>query len=411
VRRRHCAALAAGWPLAGLGQAPAPDALQLRWMFSSGEQRSQWLRIAQGYSGRRPVNSQELEQSVYKAQFEQLLRERPAPDVMFWFAGKRLREAVGRGLLAPLDELAEAEAWSRRFSRVALDAVRVQGRLYALPLSTYAWGLYYRRSLFRRLNLRPPVTWDDWLQLNDALHAAKVAPLTVGAADSWTLGGWFDYLNLRLHGKAFHQQLLAGQLSWNDPRVTAVFERWRALWLRGDFQRGCESMGWRQVLPYISRGETAMVLMGGFVALQFPAAVRADLGFAPFPRLHPRLAAVENAPLDVLVMPAGAAHPREALDFLRHMAQPGVQSALNQGMGLLAPQPGLDPGPEPLQADAAALLAQAAASMQYFDRDSATAFSGPALELLQGFVRAPQQSLIRLQAQLEDLRQRTLAEL
>jgi multiple sugar transport system substrate-binding protein len=410
MKRRHLLGLTL--PLgaataAGTTVQPQGDALELRWMFSSGEQRTQWVRVMERYRpDGLPVRSVELEQARYKAQFEDQLRERPAPDVMFWFGGERLREAVRQGLLAPLDALAERDGWSRRFTRAALDAVRVDGSLYALPLSTYAWGLYYRRSLWRRLQLQPPATWDEWLQQNDALRAARVAPLTVGAEDSWTLGAWFDYLNLRLHGKDFHQGLLAGRHSWQDRRIRAVLEHWQELWLRGDFQSGCERLGWRQVLPYVSRGASGMVLMGGFVALQFPAGVRADLGFVPFPRLRPRAPLVENAPLDVLVQPSHARHPRAAQAFLRHMAQPSVQAALNHGMGLLTPQHGLDPGDDPLQRDAAALLSQASASMQYFDRDSATAFSGPALSLLRDFVRAPEQPVEGVQAQLEALRQR-----
>ncbi len=407
LARRACQALLAGACLPGHAQA---DRLQLRWMFSTGEQRTQWWRTIRDYRDESGTpDSRELEQSDYKERFEAMLRERPAPDVMFWFGGQRLREVVQQGLLAPLDALAEQDGWAQRFTRAALDAVRINGRLYALPLSTYAWGLYYRRSLFRERGLQPPSTWSQWLKVNDALRAAGVAPLMVGAQDSWTLGAWFDYLNLRLHGKRFHAELLAGRQSWSDPRVGKVLRHWQQLYLRGDFHPESAQQGWRQVLPYVSRGSVGMVLMGGFAAVQFPAAVRADLGFVRFPTLQSRVPLVENAPLDVLVLPAGSRRPQAAAAFLRHAARPAMLESLNNGMGLLPPlqQPALPP--DELTQAAARVLAHTDESLQFFDRDSPTAFSGPALALFQEFASRPGQALAPLQARLEQLRLRALA--
>jgi multiple sugar transport system substrate-binding protein len=168
-------------------------------------------------------------------------------------------------------------------------------------------------------------------------------------------------------------------------------------------------LGWRQVLPYLSRGAVGMVLMGGFAVLQFPAAVRADLGFFPFPRLHGRQAQVENAPLDVLVQPAACAQPQAAQAFLRHVAQARLLQTLNASMGLLPPLQQAPLAQDPLSRAAAALLADTPQSTQYFDRDSPATFSGPALALLQDFAQRPSQPLAALQNKLEHLRLRAVA--
>ena len=39
--------------------------------------------------------------------------------------------------------------------------------------------------------------------------------------------GTFDILNLRLNGYDFHVGLMAGKEKWTDPKVTAVFEKWK----------------------------------------------------------------------------------------------------------------------------------------------------------------------------------------
>ncbi|MCQ4384250.1 extracellular solute-binding protein, partial [Clostridioides difficile] len=62
----------------------------------------------------------------------------------------------------------------------------------------------------------------DWAQFLDAcrkLKAAGIAPIAVAARDAWTLAAWFDYLDLRINGYAFHQKLMAGDVAYTDPRV------------------------------------------------------------------------------------------------------------------------------------------------------------------------------------------------
>jgi multiple sugar transport system substrate-binding protein len=373
-------------------------------MFSGGPQRERWTRLIERYrreSGELQLLSEELEQRAYKDDFEARLAAQPA-DVMFWFAGERLREYVARGLVAPLTQLAQDDGWARRFLPAALDAVTVDGRIYGMPLSTYQWGFYYRRSLFERLKLQPPATWDEWLSVNDRLRAAGHSPIIVGAKDAWTLGAWFDYLNLRLNGKAFHLELMAGRVSWLDTRTRAAFERWKLLIDRGDFHTGAAELNWRQALPYLSRDYAGTVLMGNFVSLEFPARVRADIGFFPFPQLSPKVAAVEEAPLDVLLVPTKARNPAKAERYLRWMAQAEVLDDLNESMGMLAPQRASRPPADPLLEAGARLLTRASASTQYFDRDSRAAFAGPALARLQKFLAHPNVNAVL--ADLEALR-------
>ena len=406
MRRRSACELGA---LAALAPAAlqAAEPLQVLWMFSSGSQRTLWLRMTERYSALRAghaVQSREMEQGAYKAEFEALLRREPAGgDVAFWFGGQRLQEFVAQGLIEPLDDLARSERWEQQFLPAALDAVRVGGRLYGLPLTTYQWGFYYRRSLFGRLELQPPTSWDEWLTLNERLRRAGIAPITLGAKDGWPLGAWFDYFNLRLHGKTFHTELLAGRASWLDPRVSEVLARWRTLLERADFLPGALERDWQQALPYLTRELAGTVLMGNFVALRFPATVREDLGFFPFPVLDPKVPAIEEAPLDVLLMPRRGRRKAEAREFLRFMARAEVQAELNEAMGLIPPHRYAALGRDPLVQAGARLLAAAQGSTQYFDRDAPARFSGPALALLQRFVQAPQESKA-VQQGLEALR-------
>src|SRR4051794_18338430 len=94
-----------------------------------------------------------------------------APDVVFWFAGNRMREFVGRQLLTDVSDLFGGETQGA-ISRAGIDLVSVNGRQYGVPYSYYQVGLYFRRDLLKRAGLKDaPATWNDLLDACRTLKA------------------------------------------------------------------------------------------------------------------------------------------------------------------------------------------------------------------------------------------------
>ncbi len=409
-RRQHLAWLGGAWggALAAEAQSLATP-LRVLWLVTGGEHRDAVSRVLRGFETAYPqwtLQPVELDQADYKARVPQMLTARPAPaDVMFWFAGERLRELVRLEHLAPLSAMAKADGWAQQFQSALMAEASAQGELYGLPLSTYLWGFFYRRSAFADWGLSPPRTWPEFLALCRRLQTRGVAPLMLGARDDWAVAGWFDQFNLRLNGHEFHAALMRGEVPYTSPKVQAAFVAWRELLGMNAFHPQSTALGWRQVIPYISRRLGGMMLMGGFAAGQFPQAIRADLGWFPFPTLDPKLPPLEEAPLDLLVIPKHCANPVGARAFLRHMAKASVQAAFNEPAGMLSPHLNAPlPAPEWMRASTQALQ-QARGLTQFFDRDTPSAFSAPAMRELQRFVEAPQ-FMSDVLRQLETLRQR-----
>lgn len=414
MRRRLLAAtglgvagVAASSPDAGPGAAPKLQ-LKVHWMVTGGVHRDAVLRLLGDFAQAHPqvtVLSRELDQTPYKEALLGSLQAQPAAaDVMTCFGGERLRELARQGLFAPLDSIALEAGWQHNFSPALSTEARLQDTLYGLPLATYVWGFFYRRSAFAKWGLQPPRTWPDLLALCAALRQRQVAPFVVGAQDGWALAGWFDQLNLRLHGRDFHLALLRGQLPFTDARVGATFTAWRELIAQGAFLDRSPELNWRAAVPYVSRGLAGLMLSGGFAASQFPVAVRQDLGWCPFPAPNPVHARLQEAPLDVLVIPANAANKGAAALLLKFAAQAAVQQQFNASLGTLAAHRQAKVGSEPWLQSSAQALVQATGLTQFFDRDASAAFSVPAMGLLQRFFRDPTQQAAVQQA-LEALRQ------
>lgn len=383
--RLLCAAISL--PSAGA----AAEQLVIDYVVSNTPQRTAWIRIIDRFSAANPdiqVTHKGYPQEQYKRDFTARLRSGDA-DVAFWYAGERLRDAAENKLLAPLDAATVALLKKLKFHAPTIEGTRIDGEVYGFPLYYYVWGFIYRKSLFQRLDLRPPATWSEFLHTCERLQAAGVTPLAVGARSGWPAAAWFDYLDLRINGIEFHRRLLRGDAHFTDARVRQVFDVWGDLLRKGYFLEATMDQEMDRVLPYLYRNRVGMVLTGSFIAARFPDALAADIGFFAFPAYSPSMPAYEEAPLDVLVLPAGGKNPAARKRFLTFLAESGSVRQIAEADQTMPAQP--SPAAPVIQLGEAtgAILAGAAGLTYFFDRDAKAELVAPAYEAMRQFLAAP----------------------
>ncbi|MBA5690465.1 ABC transporter substrate-binding protein [Rugamonas apoptosis] len=368
------------------GEALAREQLVFYYMVSSGQQRSAWQAVLNRFEAENPdieLAATVFQHEQYRPAFASLIA-RHKVDVAFWMGGEPLRNAVDGGLLRPFDEALVAQLSHGPQGELDLNPTRVRGQAYGLPIAYYPWGFFYRKSLFARLGLKVPLTWDDFLATCATLQEAGLAPLAVGAKNGWPAAAWFDFLDLRLNGIEFHRRLLHGQERFGDPRVRKVFDTWRVLLERRYFLAQAMGNDWDYVLPYFYRERVGMILMGAFVAAKFPAAMADDIGFFPFPRLSPLVPVYEEGPLDLLVMPGTGKHPQAARRLLTFLAGSGALRQLNEMNHTVSPQR----APASPARNGAA-MAWSASHTFFFDRDARKGIVSPAYAGFRQFLTPP----------------------
>lgn len=343
---------------------------------------------------------------TYKADLaRRLADDADGADLYYWFAGTRLRELAARRLVAPLDAVWREHGLAQAYSPALAETVSWHGVPYAVPLNYYQWGFYYRKSTFERAGLTVPSTWDDMRALAARAHAQGMAPTVLGLGDPWASAAWFDYFDLRLNGLAFHLSLTQGQVPFTDARVRAVFEAWKAVrdehWYLGD----ALELTWREAAPYLLRDRAATYLMGNFFESSLPDAVRADIGFFPFPQMRAGTPDYEDGPTDVLMLSARARHRRAAAAFLAWTTRPEIQNMLAEPYGKLPTHRALPLPADPLTRAGALLLRQASGLAQYFDRDCTGELAAAGIRVFNAFVRESL-PVETAQAQLEAARRR-----
>jgi multiple sugar transport system substrate-binding protein len=300
-----------------------------------------------------------------------------------------MRSFVRANLLEDVSDLyTPAVAASLRPGAQALMSAR--GRAWGVPYAYYHIGLFYRRDLLDELGLAPPLQWRELLALCDTLRGAGLEPFAIGTRDLWPAAAWFDYIDLRLNGHAFHAELMAGRVPYTDRRVRAVFAAWRELVDRDCFARNHASMSWQESQALLYQGRSAMMLIGNFIVPNFPAALRERMEFARFPTIDPAIGRFEDAPMNSIHIPARARNKAAARRFLAYVLRADVQEALNRRLMLIPVHAGAAVADDRFLRAAAKLLAEADRLAQYYDRDTSEDLATVAMKGFQEFMLHPE---------------------
>ena len=107
-----------------------------------------------------------------------------------------IRSYYGLGFLRNLDEIAKQEGWEHILPSFVLQSVKYDGHYVAAPIGIHrANALWINPKIFAKLNLTPPTTWTDFLQVADKIKQAGYTPLAMGN-DEWQLRNLFELIVL-----------------------------------------------------------------------------------------------------------------------------------------------------------------------------------------------------------------------
>ena len=312
-----------------------------------------------------------------------LLEGKKTPDVLYWQASQRLFFYVEKEVIQPITHLWNENHFNDNFSHVR-DVVTYKGDIYAIPFSYYHWGIFYRKTLVEKYGGLPQ-TWEAFIAQCEEMKKDGITPIGIGTKNSWPAAAWFDYINLRINGLKFHQQVLTGKISFHDRRLQNVLVEWKKLIDKGFFNKDNRELAWDGVLPKFYRDRVGFILIGNFATSKFPKRIVNEIGFMPFPRIKD-IPLYEEAPMDVFMIARNTKNLKEAELFIKFMARADVQSRHNKQLGYLPPNKSATVGQDPFIQAGANLLKQAYGISQYFDRDTLPGFDKKAVPLLAEFL-------------------------
>lgn len=332
------------------------------------------------------INSIPVE--TYRVQLPSYLSAQNPPDVYTWLAGSATRAYADAGLLLDVSDVwADMDSYSDALRELSTDSA---GNQVFVPMSYYWWGLYYRPSVFDELEVSPPETWQDFLDISESIQEQGVTPIGSGLSDAaWMSAAWFDYLNLRVNGGQYHLELLAGEHSFDSDEVRAVLAAWREL--LPYFDPNVLGLTSQQAMTNFAQGRSAMFLAGSFLQDAVPADILDDLDFVSFPEIDSAIPRVEEAPTDGFFASSQTTRPNAVKDFLAFSATAQAQELMLGALGprQLATNPDADVELDRLAQTGKDMLDSADQLTQFFNRDASDALQPTADAALTRFIDQP----------------------
>jgi len=342
------------------------------------------------------VKMNTFDKEAYKTAIRNWLATEP-PDVVFWYAGNRMKQFVSKDLLEDVSDIWESEGLNDKMS-TAQPAMTIDGKQWGVPTTYYQWGVYYRKDIFAKLEIEIPKTYDEYLAASAKIKAAGIAPVTIGTKYLWTAAGWFDYMNMRTNGLQFHIDLMDGKIPYTDDRVKATFANWMKMVEPGYYIKDHATYSWQEALPFLLKGEAAMYLIGNFVTPQL-GDQEENVGFFQFPIIDPTKDVGEDAPMDTVHIPAKAKNKADARKFLAYLANPDVQTKINAAINQIPPHKDAKAADNYFLNIGIKMLGEADGQAQFFDRDTTPGMAKEGMKGFQEFMVKPE----RLEKILETL--------
>lgn len=304
---------------------------------TDGPAKELWTKIANDFHTLHPTVTVEVvpieTNDLQRNRLPAALLSNDAPDVFQSWGGGEMVEQVEADYLKDISDLVKSEVAS---IGAAAKIWSVGGKQYGLPYSFGVEGFWYNKDLFTQAGITaPPTTLDE---LNAAVTKLKtipgVAPIAVGAGDSWPAAHW--WYNFALHDcSEAATQNASAKADFSDPCFVKAGDDLKAFLATTPFQEGFlgtkGQTGAGSSAGMVANGKAAMELMGhwnsGVIGGLTPdKKVPAFLSWFPFP-------STPGTPTPNTVMGGGDGYavsknaPPEAVEFLKYLVNLDNQKA------------------------------------------------------------------------------------
>ncbi|MCA9861063.1 MAG: extracellular solute-binding protein, partial [Thermomicrobiales bacterium] len=265
----------------------------------------------------------------YKTKIQSALNVGSGPDLYMVPAQPEMNNYVDAGTLVDLTGKVDLS----QVVDVAVDAVTIDGKIWASPSGRYTVGICYHRNLFEEAGVTAePTTWEEFRAAMQQLLDAGITPYSIAAKDGSLT--YFNYIGLAssVLGAEGFEQLLAGERKLTDEDLVAVVQEMRD-WVPF-YQQNFLGTPYAEAKALFATGKTAMMDCGSAdLSGYYDIDPDAQLGFFYWPAVDADHSQVTNTGMSVMygVNPTiDESKMDAALTFLNWVATPDGAQSMNR---------------------------------------------------------------------------------
>ena len=210
------------------------------------------------------------------------------------------------------------------------DKYAIDGKIYNIPYTANAYGIYYNKDKFKELGLKVPETWEEFEELVDTIIAKGETPFAIAGADTWTLNG---YHQLALATSTGGGKEANDYLRFSKPNAikssdSVLKDDFRLLDLfrkKGSMQTNWQGAGYTDVVGAFARGDALMTPNGSWAITAINAQdPKFNVGTFPFPGKQKGQSLTIGAGDLSWSISSSSKHKKEANAFVEYMSRPEV---------------------------------------------------------------------------------------
>ncbi len=266
--------------------------------------------------------------NFYKNNLRAAMESGETPDIFHNWGENSLRPYVQDGKILALDNI--DEKLKNTFLPIAFNPVTFNGKIYGVPYSGLAGVFFwYRKDVFRKLQLNPPTTWEEFLAVGEILKQNGIVPIALANKNKWPGSFFYMYLVDRIGGPHLFSDAFGRKAnqSFKHPAFVEAGKLIQDLVQRDFFPKSFNRIRDEQggFNSLIISGQAGMYLMGTWflsVLNKLPPEITETFDFFVFPKIKGGQGSIVNivgSPgQDYLSISTKCKHPNAAMKFLNN---------------------------------------------------------------------------------------------
>lgn len=207
------------------------------------------------------INFEGLDQTVHREQKlkSEMVTGTP-PDMFVLFGGAEFEPYARSDRLMDLTDFVEQHGLEFR----QLKMWTFNDRIYGLPFEGHAEPVFYNRSIFDELGLKPPETLSELEVVNEVLRENGYIPFALGNKELWPGAIYAHYLMDRYAGPLLIEELVRGgsESKFFNPAYVRAFDTLKKWAEQGDFNEHADQVTTEEAIELFVNRKAAMYLNG-----------------------------------------------------------------------------------------------------------------------------------------------------
>ncbi|WP_406589237.1 ABC transporter substrate-binding protein [Bacillus atrophaeus] len=298
-------------------------------------ERSYFEEVVKEFEKEHPdihIQTEAVLNDSYKDKIKVMLGTSSPPDVFFsWsdeFAAKFIR---GNKALDLSSYYKNDTEWSSQLVGTQIKPFTYEEKEYGVPWQMDAKSFFYNKDIFEKLNLKPPSTWEELIEVSKKLKANGYTPISFGTKAPWTISHYIGTLNQRMvDEKTRERDYDAKTGEFTDEGYVKALEKLKEL--MPYFNEHVNSIDHEYARQQFKSGKSAiMYAETAEIKLVEPV----NLGLFSFPDITGQKGSsnsLTGAPEGFMIS-SKTKHPKEAMEFLQFLTSKKMGEKLVKDVG------------------------------------------------------------------------------